>query len=102
MNDSAATRAGVVLAGLALAAAALPWDAPSVGPVENAALAGLAAVAFLAFSLRRHGLLARRSGALLAGLASVGVVGYVGLLTTGALAGSGGGTARSWAVSAAR
>lgn len=95
MDDRAAARAGVVLAGLALVAAVLQRDTAGVGPVENATLAALAALALVAFSLRRHDLLARGPGALVAGLASAGVVGYV-VLTAGALAGGASGSARSW------
>lgn len=90
--------AGVALAGLALAAAALPWNARGVGPVENVTLAALAGVAFVAFSLRRHGVLARGPGSVVAGVASVGVVGHLGLVGTGALATGGSAVPSWWAV----
>lgn len=88
MDDRSTASVGVVLAGLAIAAAVLPWEAVAVGPVENALLALLGTTAFVAFSLRRHDLVARQSGSLVAGVASFGVVGYVGLLPTGTLGGS--------------
>ncbi|WP_135829707.1 CPBP family intramembrane glutamic endopeptidase [Halorussus halobius] len=95
MDDrSSSAGVGVALAGLALVAAALPWDAPAAGPVENVPLAALAGVAFVAFSLRRHGVLARGPGSVVAGLASVGAVGLLGLSAAGALAG--GATVPSW------
>lgn len=89
MQDRSAASVGVVLAGFALAAAGLSWDAPSVGTVETAVLAALAATAFGAFSLRRRDLLDRVRGSLLAGSASLGVVGYVGVATAGVVAGDG-------------
>ncbi|WP_115864814.1 CPBP family intramembrane glutamic endopeptidase [Halorussus litoreus] len=102
-SDRSTAGAGVVLAGLALVAAGLPWDAAGVGPVENATLAVLAGVALLGFSLRRHGVLARESGALVAGIASLGVVGYVGLAASGvasasALGGDGAAATSPWGV----
>ncbi|USZ67507.1 CPBP family intramembrane metalloprotease [Halorussus salilacus] len=87
MEDRSLATAGVVLAGIAFAAAALPWEATGVGPVENVALGVLGAAAFGAFSLRRHGLLARAPGALAAGAASLAVVGYIGLSAVGVLPG---------------
>lgn len=107
MDDRSAATAGVGLAGVALVAAALPWDAAGVGPVENPALALLAGVALLAFSLRRHGLLARGPAAVLAGLASAGAVGSgllvaTGVLGTGTLTGgTAEGTTSPWAVALA-
>ncbi|WP_135824610.1 CPBP family intramembrane glutamic endopeptidase [Halorussus ruber] len=89
MDDRSAANVGVVVAGFALAAAALPWGTPGVGPVENVALAALGVAALGAFSLRRRDLLARRSGSLAAGIASLGVVGYAGTATAGTLAGGG-------------
>lgn len=87
MEDRSFATAGVVLGGVAFAAAALPWDAAGAGPVENVALAALGAAAAGAFSLRRHGALGAESGALLAGLASLGVVGAAASATGGVLAG---------------
>ncbi|WP_202935044.1 CPBP family intramembrane glutamic endopeptidase [Halorussus amylolyticus] len=86
MENRSYAAAGVVLAGIALAAAALPWDAVGVGPVENALLAAFGAAAFGAFALRRHGLVERAPGALAAGVASLAVVGTA-TATSGALAG---------------
>ncbi|WP_276299056.1 CPBP family intramembrane glutamic endopeptidase [Halorussus lipolyticus] len=96
MEDRSVANVGVVLAGFALTAAALPWGTPGVGPVENVALAVLAGVALGAFSLRRHGLLARRSGSLAAGIASLGVVSYTGIATAGTLAGGSGSMSSVW------
>lgn len=90
MEDRTGATAGVVLTGFALVAAALPWGTASVGPVENAVLAALAAVAFGAFALRRRDLLGRVPAALVAGTASLGVVGYVGVVIAGVPAASGG------------
>jgi membrane protease YdiL (CAAX protease family) len=87
MEDRSAATVGVVLAGFALAAAALPWGTAGIGPVENTVLAVLGAAALGAFSLRRRDLLARRPGSLAAGIASLGVVGYVGTATAGSVAG---------------
>ncbi|WP_435176577.1 CPBP family intramembrane glutamic endopeptidase [Halorussus sp. AFM4] len=89
MEDRSAANAGVVLAAVAVAAAALPWGAPGIGPVENVAVAALGAAAFGAFALRRRDLIARRSGSLAAGAASLGVVGCTGVATAGTLAGGG-------------
>lgn len=86
MNDRSSASVGVVLAGLALASAALPWGTDAIGPVENPLLAGLALAAFFAFSLRRHDVLARGSGSLVAGIASIGIAAYVGVLALGGLA----------------
>ncbi|MFC4549991.1 MULTISPECIES: CPBP family intramembrane glutamic endopeptidase [Halorussus] len=92
MEDRSAASVGVVLAGIALAAAALPWgDAVGAGPAENAVLALLGLSAFAAFSLRRHGLLGSNPGAALAGVASFAVVGYVVLALSGVVAGGGAG-----------
>ncbi|MFC7082298.1 type II CAAX prenyl endopeptidase Rce1 family protein [Halorussus caseinilyticus] len=88
MEDRSAASVGVVLAGLALAAAAFPWGTVGVGPVENVVLAVLGTAAFGAFALRRRDLLARGSGSLVAGVASLGIVGYVGVATAGTLAGT--------------
>lgn len=85
MNDRSGASVGVVLAGFALAAAALPWGTGGIGPVESPMLAGLALVAFLAFSLRRHDVLARGSASLVAGIASLGIIGYVGVVTSGVI-----------------
>lgn len=70
---------GLVLAGVALAAAFLPWTGS--GPFVAADLvtgsavgAGLALVAVLAFSTRRHGGTGRRVGAGVAAVASIGIV----------------------------
>ncbi|WP_137284484.1 CPBP family intramembrane glutamic endopeptidase [Halorussus salinisoli] len=87
MEDRSAASVGVVLAGFALAAAAFPWGTVGVGPVENVVLAVLGTAAVGAFALRRHDLLARGSGSIVAGVASFGVVGYVGVATAGTLAG---------------
>ena len=86
MDNRSAASVGVVLAAIALAGAALPWGTVGVGPVENVALAVLAVAAFGAFSLRRNGLLEREVGALLAGTASLAVVGYVSLALSGVVA----------------
>lgn len=86
MKDRSTASVGVVLAALALAGAALPWGTVGVGPVENAALAVLGLAAFGAFSLRKNGLLDREPGALLAGAASLAVVGYVALVLSGVVA----------------
>ena len=84
MEDRSAASVGVVLAGIALAAAAFPWDgAAQLGPVNNAVLGVLAAAAFGTFALRRHGLLGRQLGAAFAGVASLSVVGYVVLALSG-------------------
>ena len=74
----AAPTLGLVLAGIALAAAFLPWTggAPVVAApaVDGSAVAaGLALVATLAFSLRRYGVLDRRVGSAVAGLFCAGV-----------------------------
>lgn len=80
MSDGPAASVGVVFAGLALAAAFLPWTgAPmavggvGVGSPGGAAIAGVALFAFL---LRRHGVLDRRAGATLAGASSLAILGY--------------------------
>jgi membrane protease YdiL (CAAX protease family) len=83
MQDRSGASLGVVLAGFALAAAALPWGLDGVGPVENPLVAGLALVAFFAFSLRRHGVLPRKGGSLVAGVASLGIAAYVTLAVSG-------------------
>ena len=83
MEDRSVATAGVVLTGFALAAAALPWGTTGVGPVENVVLAALGAVAFGAFTLRRNDLLGRVPAALAAGAASLGIVGYVAVATSG-------------------
>jgi membrane protease YdiL (CAAX protease family) len=80
MEDRSTATAGVVLTGFALAAAALPWGTTPVGPVENVVLAVLGAVAFGAFTLRRNDLLGRVPAALVAGAASLGIVGYVAVV----------------------
>ncbi|NHN60165.1 MULTISPECIES: CPBP family intramembrane glutamic endopeptidase [Halorussus] len=87
MEDRSAANAGVVLAAVAVAAAALPWGTPGIGPVENVVLAALGAAAFGAFALRRRDLIARRSGSLAAGAASLGVVGCAGVASAGTLRG---------------
>ena len=87
MNDRSGASVGVVLAAFALAAAALPWGADGLGPVESPVVAGLALVAFLAFSLRRHDVLGRVPGSLVAGTASLGIVGYVAIVTSGVVPG---------------
>lgn len=74
----AAPALGLVLAGVALAVAFLPWtDQPqylSVPAVSGSALgAGLAAIALLAFAARRYGLLDRTVTAPVAGVASLSV-----------------------------
>ncbi|WP_338729926.1 type II CAAX endopeptidase family protein [Haladaptatus sp. DJG-WS-42] len=78
MSQSPAASVGVALAGVALAAAFLPWMGAgtsvaglTIGSVAGAALAG---VALLTFLLRRHEVLPRTWGAPLAGLASGAVV----------------------------
>lgn len=78
MSDSWAASAGVVLAGVALVAAFLPWGASvaGFGAIESAVGGTLALVAVAAFSLRRHGLLDRGPSSVLAGAASLAVVGY--------------------------
>lgn len=86
MEDRSAATAGVVLTGFALAAAALPWGTTGVGPVENVVLAALGAIAFGAFTLRRNDLLGRVPAALVAGAASLGIVGYVAVAVSGAFA----------------
>ncbi|NEU55621.1 CPBP family intramembrane glutamic endopeptidase [Halorussus sp. MSC15.2] len=87
MEDRSAASVGVVLAGFTLAAAALPWGTVGIGPVENVILAVLGVTAFGAFVLRRHDVLARGPGSLVAGVASLGVVGYVGVSRASAFAG---------------
>lgn len=87
MEDGSYATLGVALGGIAFAAAALPWEATGVGPVENVVLAVLGAAAFGAFAFRRHGLLGREPGALLAGTASLAVVGYAAVATSGVLVG---------------
>ncbi|MFC6733775.1 MULTISPECIES: CPBP family intramembrane glutamic endopeptidase [unclassified Haladaptatus] len=79
MSKSPAASVGLALAGVALAAAFLPWTGSgvsvaslTVGSVAGAALAGLALLAFL---LRRHDVIPRSWGAPLAGTASFAVVG---------------------------
>jgi len=74
----AAPTLGLVLAGIALAAAFLPWTGgtplftlPSVA--GSAVAAGLAGVATATFALRRYGLLDRTVGSAVAGLFCVGV-----------------------------
>jgi membrane protease YdiL (CAAX protease family) len=76
----AAPTLGLVLTGVALAAAFLPWagatpvvDAPAVD--GSALAAGLALVATAAFALRRYDALDRRVGSVVAGLFCVGVAG---------------------------
>jgi membrane protease YdiL (CAAX protease family) len=96
MEDRSAATVGVVLAGFALAAAALPWGTAGIGPVENTVLAVLGAAALGAFSLRRRDLLARRSGSLAAGVASLGVVGYVSTATAESVAGGSGSIPSIW------
>jgi membrane protease YdiL (CAAX protease family) len=98
MNDRSGASVGVALAGFALAAAALSWSTDGADPVLSPVLAGLGLVAFLAFSLRRREALARRSGSLVAGTASLGIVASVGLAASGlatAGLGTGGETALS-------
>lgn len=87
MEDGSYATLGVALGGIAFAAAALPWEATGVGPVENVVLAVLGAAAFGAFAFRRHGVLGREPGALLAGTASLAVVGYAAVATSGVLSG---------------
>ena len=107
MEDRHTASVGVVLAGFALVAAGLPWAAPGVGPVENVVLAVLGAVAFGTFTLRRRDLLGRGPGALVAGVASLGIVASVGAAVVSGDALAGGtladGTARTspWAVALA-
>lgn len=74
MTDTPGASAGVVVAGLALAAAFLPWTDAAAGaePVG----AGLAAVALAAFLLSRHGLVGRPAGPVVAALGSLGLAGY--------------------------
>lgn len=76
----AAPTLGLVLAGIALAAAFLPWTpAGPVVPVDavdgSALAAGLALLATAAFALRRYGVLDRRLGSVVAGVACTGVTG---------------------------
>lgn len=97
MEDRSFATLGVVLGGIAFAAAALPWEAAGVGPVENVVLAVLGAAAFGAFAFRRHGVLGRGPGALLAGAASLAVVGYAAIATSGTL----GGEAPPWGLTLA-
>lgn len=85
MEDTTAASVGFVLAGLAFAAAFLPWPSdplglPAVGAVASPAGATIAGVALVAFGLRRYGLVGRRVGAPLAGGASALVIFY-GLFT---------------------
>lgn len=96
MEDGSYATFGVALGGIAFAAAALPWEAAGVGPVENVVLAVLGAAAFGAFAFRRHGLLGRGPGALLAGTASLAVVGYAAVATSGVV-----GDAPPWGLSLA-
>ncbi|MFB6298878.1 MAG: lysostaphin resistance A-like protein [Halobacteriales archaeon] len=75
MSDRTAASAGVVFAGIGLAAAVVPWPLET-GPIA-AVLAALALVGFLA---RRYGWLPRRQGALLASCAG-GLLTLVGIYT---------------------
>ncbi|MDY6817240.1 MAG: type II CAAX endopeptidase family protein [Halobacteriales archaeon] len=62
MSDRTAASAGVVMAGIGLAAAVMPW------PIDTGSIAAiLAAIALVAFLARRYGRLPRRQGAPLAG-----------------------------------
>lgn len=69
---------GLVLSGVALAASFLPWTGQpplvAVGAVDGSGVAaGLALVATLVFTLRRHGALPRTLGSPLGGLTCFGV-----------------------------
>lgn len=77
--DAPAARAGVLVAGVALAAAMLPWTdaAPLAPPVFGAGsslAAALAALALAAFLARRVGVLDARPAAALAGVGAAGVI----------------------------
>jgi membrane protease YdiL (CAAX protease family) len=87
MEDRSFATAGVALGGVALVAAGLPWDAAGAGPVESVVLAALGATVVGAFSLRRHGLLEAGPAALVAGVASLAVVGYAATAIGGVAAG---------------
>ncbi len=89
--DRVGANAGVMLAGLALVGAVLPWpDAvvtvAGVAPVAVAA----AGTAFAAFLARKHGRTGRATGATLAGVASLAALAYAGY--AGAIALGGGAT----------
>lgn len=86
MEDRSAVSVGVVLAGVAIVGAAFPWGTAGWGPFENVVVAALGAVAFGAFTLRRHDRLGRTAGSLLAGAASLAVVGYALATTAGLFA----------------
>lgn len=79
-SDTAAASTGLVVAGLALAAGLLPWPVEPVAPgwpaVSSPVTVALAALAVGAFLFRRHGLLDRRPGTLVAGVATIALVGY--------------------------
>lgn len=79
-SDTAAASTGLVVAGLALAAAFLSWPIEPVAlgwpAVSSPVAAALAALAVGAFLFRRHGLLDRRPGTLVAGAATVALAGY--------------------------
>lgn len=77
--DRPAASAGLVAAGVALAAAFLPWtDAPAFVPTvaetSSPVAAAFAALAATVFLVRRYGGLGRRTGAVTAGAASAGVL----------------------------
>jgi membrane protease YdiL (CAAX protease family) len=75
---TAAATAGLAVAAVALLAAVGPdWPGEpfvAVGGVASPLVGGLALVALLAFSARRHGLVHRGAGVPLAGVAAAGVV----------------------------
>ncbi|MFB6178104.1 MAG: lysostaphin resistance A-like protein [Halorientalis sp.] len=76
--NGAAPTLGLVLAGVALIATVLPWTGQpplvTVPGIDGSPLAaGLALLAVVAFSLRRHGELDRPLGSAIGGLSSLGV-----------------------------
>lgn len=90
MADRFVASVGFVVAGLALAAALLPWTPTlAVGPLGSPVAAGLAGVTMLGFGARRYDVVDDPRSVLVAGVASVGLVLYALSVVLGPALGGG-------------